>query len=66
MMLRETDDSCPRCNRTGGRPFRTVAQDPKTFRVLLRCDFCRHRWSIIVSEEHLSPEARANSVERLK
>lgn len=58
-MLAEVLHICPRCHRGGGQPYRAVPEAAKTLRVLLRCDGCRHRWSAIVPEESLSPEARA-------
>ena len=40
---------CPRCTEGSGRPYRTAPHEsPRTARVLLQCDRCRHRWSILV------------------
>lgn len=58
-MLAEVVHICPQCRRGGGQPYRTVPQEPAALRVLLRCDACRHRWSLIVPEDSLAPEARA-------
>jgi hypothetical protein len=50
---------CPRCRRAGGQAYRAVPDDEVTVRVLLRCDGCHHRWSVLVPQESLSPEAEA-------
>ena len=42
--------SCPRCNKGGGQPFR-LAPDAALVRVLLQCDWCKHRWSTIVAPD---------------
>lgn len=36
---------CPRCGKTGGQPFRLAKDSATMLRILLRCDWCRHRWS---------------------
>jgi hypothetical protein len=40
--------TCPRCQRKAGAPYRVVPVDTVTLRLLVRCDACRHRWSVIV------------------
>jgi hypothetical protein len=42
---------CPRCQKAGGQPYRFSADDPRYLRVLLRCDWCHHRWSEIVASD---------------
>jgi len=55
-MLVDLVHTCPLCGRTG-EPFRAVPLDDKNLRLLVRCDGCRHRWSVIVLSESLTPEA---------
>jgi len=51
--------NCPRCRRDAGQAYRAVSQDPTSLRVLIRCDACRHRWSMIVPQDSMAPDARA-------
>ena len=50
---------CPRCLRKTGTPYRVVPVDPGNLRLLVRCDACRHRWSLIVSKDSVPDAALA-------
>jgi flavoprotein len=52
---------CPRCQRGCGQMYRVIPEEATNSRVLLRCDGCHHRWSIIVPTASLPP----GSTERL-
>ena len=45
--------TCPRCQRKTGAPYRVVPVDLVSLRLLVRCDACRHRWSVIVSKDSM-------------
>jgi len=51
--------TCPRCQRKTGAPYRVVPVDPVSLRVLVRCDACRHRWSVIVPKDSMPDVALA-------
>jgi hypothetical protein len=42
---------CPRCLKAGGQPYRFAADESQSLRVLLRCDWCHHRWSEIIASD---------------
>jgi hypothetical protein len=48
---------CPRCLRKTGSPYRVVPDDPGNLRLLVRCDACRHRWSLIVPKDSVADAA---------
>jgi hypothetical protein len=49
---------CPNCGRDGGELDRVQSPDSATFRLSLRCDWCRRRWSVVVSQSMLPIAAR--------
>ena len=50
---------CPRCLRKTGSPYRVAPDAPGNLRLLVRCDACRHRWSLIVPKESVPDAALA-------
>jgi predicted CxxxxCH...CXXCH cytochrome family protein len=55
-MLSDAVRVCPRCHSGSGQPFRTVPDEATgSVRVLMRCDACHHRWSVMVPRDTLSP-----------
>ena len=59
MLEHSTQHLCPRCLRQTGAPYRVVPDDPGNLRLLLRCDACRHRWSLIVPKDSVPNAALA-------
>lgn len=39
---------CPLCHRSTGRHDRLSLHDGDKLRVIVRCDACRHRWTVLL------------------
>jgi len=63
-MNAEITHICPRCRRGWGQMYRVIPDETNSSRVLLRCDGCHHRWSIIVPTESLPPGSDARLSQR--
>jgi hypothetical protein len=46
---------CPRCEKLTGRQERFAVLERDQVKVIVRCDPCRHRWSVIVPPETATP-----------
>jgi hypothetical protein len=47
--LENHSTECPQCKSGSGQPDRAAPHEQhQTVRLLLRCDQCKHRWSILV------------------
>jgi hypothetical protein len=47
--LQKHSAACPQCKTGSGKPDRAAPHEQQqTVRLLLRCDHCKHRWSILV------------------
>jgi DNA-directed RNA polymerase subunit RPC12/RpoP len=43
--------TCPRCQKAMGRPFHFSNDGRLQLRVLIRCQYCQHRWSVLIARD---------------